>query len=429
MHFKNSSILLLLLILVVAAGCSDKTVRIYTANTPVYQSTSEWRAKPITLQAPQTLVNPGRIYVYGKLLIVNEFMRGVHLFDNNTPANPVNLGFLPVVANADIAVRNDILYLDSYTDILAFNIADPAHPALVGRAEDALEVSKFEDMVYLEGYDPAYMMGPVDMDKGIVVAWEIGEVKVEDGKGCFDVAMRPLSNFSGGTGVGKTGNLSSEGIAASTARFAVVDHYMYVLNNWSLAVFDISSGIVSSNRVDLSQSGFPETVFAAEGNLFIGTTTGMLIYSLSNPARPVYLSQYDHGNSCDPVVVQGDKAFVTLASGRNCPGDANVLDIIDISNIYQPTLLHSYPMVNPHGLGVDNDVLFICDGPAGLKVYDKADLATIDQHMIEQFAGFSANDVIPLGSTLLMTSAAGIYQYDYSDLRNIRQLSLIPVQR
>ena len=77
----------------------------------------------------------------------------------------------------------------------------------------------------------------------------------------------------------------------------------------------------------------------------------------------------------------------------------------------------------------DENVLFVCDGAEGLKVFDKTDLFTLDQHMIDQFSGIVANDVIPMGNTLLMTSTSGIYQYDCTDLRNISQLSLIPVQQ
>ena len=37
--------------------------------------------------------------------------------------------------------------------------------------------------------------------------------------------------------------------------------------------------------------------------------------------------------SCDPVVVQGDYAFVTLRGGTECQGFSNQLDIIDISTL------------------------------------------------------------------------------------------------
>jgi hypothetical protein len=430
MRLKSIPFYVLLLLVVVASGCRDRSIKYYTANLPVYQSEEEWRSQSIELQSARGLVNPGRIYVYRNLLLVNEYMRGVHIIDNTTPTNPINMGFLPVFANADIAVRNDILYLDSYKDLVAFDISNPSQPRLLTRVSNALEFGNFNDLGYTAGFDPQYPIGPIDPEMGIVVGWTLGEAK-DDGSSpmAMEFDNRPLTNFRGGATTGKTGNWMSQGIAASTARFALVDHHLYVLNEWNVTVFDVNSGITRGTNVFLSGAGFPETLFPAEDKLFIGTTMGMLIYSLSNPENPSYLSQYDHVNSCDPVVIQGDRAYVTLSTGRNCPGISNVLEVVDISNINQPSLLHTYEMSNPRGLGVDENVLFICDGAQGLKVYDKTNEATIDDQLIEQFGGIVANDVIPMGNILLMTSTAGIYQYDYTDLRNITQLSLIPVQQ
>jgi hypothetical protein len=78
---------------------------------------------------------------------------------------------------------------------------------------------------------------------------------------------------------------------------------------------------------------------------------------------------------------------------------------------------------------LDGNTLFLCDGADGLKVFDKTDLSTISQHLISQFSGITAADVIPNNQVLLMTSAQGIYQYSYADLQNITQLSVIPVQQ
>lgn len=428
MRLKTSSFVLLLLV-VLAAGCADRTVKMYTANIPVYKSFSEWRSEPMDMQAAKSIVTPGRIYVYRNLLIVNEFMRGVHIFDNSVPASPVDLGFLPVIANIDIAVRDNIMYLDSYTDLLAFDISDARHPKLVNRLQDVLTLDKMENLCFVEGFNPQYPLGQIDMSQGVVVGWTVGEIKDDDIYKDFEssFAMNGMQNFRGGTGTGKTANFSSNGIAASTARFAIQDHYLYALNDWRIKVFDIQSGIVAGSTVDAMSAGYPETIFPADGNLFIGTTMGMCIYSLSNPASPMFLSQYDHGTGCDPVVVQGDVAFVTLSTGRNCPGIANVLDVVDISNLSAPRLLYSFNMTNPKGLGVDGNTLFLCDGEDGLKVFDKTDLATMDQHLTKQFDNIVTNDVIPMGDVLLMTGAAGIYQYDYTDLRNIQEISLIPV--
>ncbi len=307
MRLKISSLLVLLLAVLVVS-CSDRTVRTFTANVPVYEDFETWRAKSIAMEAPHSLQNPGRIYVYGNLLLVNEFMKGLHFFDNSQPSNPINLGFLPVQASADIAVRDNILYLDSYTDLLSFNIADPRNPQLISRARDVFEYNKYENFAYVGTFDRNFPIANVDPSKGIVVGWKVGEYTSDDMyNGGEMFGMEPMRNFGGGTANGRTTNQTSVGIAASTAKFAIEDHYLYALNNWQLSTFDIASGINHVGDVDMTSAGFPETLFPADGNLFVGTTMGMLIYSLSNPINPTYLSQYEHGTGCDPVVVQGTK--------------------------------------------------------------------------------------------------------------------------
>jgi hypothetical protein len=55
------------------------------------------------------------------------------------------------------------------------------------------------------------------------------------------------------------------------------------------------------------------------------------------------------------------------------------------------------------------------------------DPKTIDQHKLGQYDNIQAYDVIPLGNILVMIGTDGLYQYDYSDPRNIKLLSIIPI--
>ncbi len=415
----------LLLLLVIVSGCADKTTRSFLANTPVYTPTETWRAQAFTFEATRALKTPGKIYLYNNLLLVNEFLEGVHFYDNSNPASPIELGFLPVHANQDLAVRNNILYVDSYTDLLSFDISDPRHPNFLTRLNN---IFAFNNYVFMEDFDPNYPMVEIDPNQGVVTGWIVEETTTEVvnyGRGGMMEDM--LMSNSGGAGPLANSNFANgNGLGGSTARFTIFEQYLYTLENFELGVFDIQDGLVHLRDIGLTMSS--ETLFPADGYLYIGTTTGMLIYNLSNAASPTFVSSYAHMTSCDPVVVQGDKAFVTLRSGNFCAGNVNTLQVIDLSDMSQPTLLYDFPMTNPNGLGVDANTLFLCDGADGLKVFDKTDLSTINQHLISQFSGITATDVIPNNQVLLMTSAEGIYQYSYADLQNITQLSVIPVQ-
>jgi len=166
-----------------------------------------------------------------------------------------------------------------------------------------------------------------------------------------------------------------------------------------------------------------ETLFKLEDKLFVGTTTGMLIYDISNATQPRQISSYDHITACDPVVVDGQYAYVTLRTGTMCANGQNLLEVIDISSITNPYLVKSYPMFNPHGLGIDGDLLFICDGAAGLKIYDKSDPLDIINNKLAHYPDFDTFDVIPMDGILMLIGEDGIYQYDYSDPLNIVQIS------
>ncbi|NJO92415.1 MAG: hypothetical protein HC831_28180 [Chloroflexia bacterium] len=166
-------------------------------------------------------------------------------------------------------------------------------------------------------------------------------------------------------------------------------------------------------------------LFIYDNKLFIGSNNGLYIYDVRDSDHPVYISEYQHITSCDPVIVSGNYAFVTLRSGNNCFGNVNELNVVSLENIESPKLVKAYNMFNPHGLGIDDNLLFICDGSAGLKIYDASDVSKIDENLIKHFENIQTFDVIPYNDVLIMTGSDGIYQYDYSDIQNIKEISHI----
>jgi hypothetical protein len=105
----------------------------------------------------------------------------------------------------------------------------------------------------------------------------------------------------------------------------------------------------------------------------------------------------------------------------------NQLDVIDISTPSRPVKVKTYPMTNPHGLGIDNGTLFVCDGRDGLKVYDAADVRSIDRNQLAHFRNINTYDVIPddRRKILMMVGSNRITQYDYKDPRQVNLLSEI----
>lgn len=77
----------------------------------------------IKLVAPQAINNYGKIYRYQNLLFINERYEGVHVINNSDPENPVNIGFITIPGNIDIAIKDGYIYADNAVDlvVISFN--------------------------------------------------------------------------------------------------------------------------------------------------------------------------------------------------------------------------------------------------------------------------------------------------------------------
>lgn len=424
----KTSVKALLTLLVMAAslpGCMDSTIErvTYTANVPVYMSFTEFRSS-FEVTEPVEITQPGKIYFKDNYLFVNELQKGVHVINNADPANPKKVAFYSIQGNVDIAIKGNILFADSYIDLVAIDISDINKPVEVGRLPNI-----FPEIVP-EG-DVTYPYAMVDKSKGVIVGWEVKPVteEVERNSGWGRLIYTKELMFSAQIDGGGGGNWSSgAGTGGSMARFMLSDDNLYLIAHpWMLKTVDISKpdklSVVDS--VDVPRT--METLFKLGSKLFVGTTTGMLIYDITVASKPLQISSYDHITSCDPVVADEHYAYVTLRSGTRCANGRNLLDVIDISSITNPYLVKSYPLYNPHGLGIDGNLLFICDGKAGLKIYDRSDPMAIITNQLAHYPDIDTFDVIPINGILMLIGRDGIFQYDYSNPLNIKQLSHIQI--
>lgn len=413
-------------------GCKDRTIQeiTYTANVPVYMSEADFFSS-IGSEAAKTLTNPGKIHINGSRLYIVDLFQGIHVFDNADPASPKNVAYIAVPGVVDISSKGNILYVDGYKDLITLDASNL-------EAVEVLDVDKNVFTQILPPTDNNYPLAPIDTSEGIVVDWEVETITERHdvdnwnpwrgwGRPQAFTSMDMAMAESNG-GVSMTPILAN-GQSGSMARFSLVGDYLYTVDGSNIEVYHLGDAADPVPGEIIFSSRNIETLFPLDDKLYVGTTSGMLIYDLSNPAKPAYLSAFNHATQCDPVVVQNDLAYVTLRSGNNCGGWSNQLDVLDVSDINQPTLIRTYPMSNPHGLGIDQEALFICDGEAGLKVYNAADPRKIDENLIATFPEIQAMDVIPLGSHLLMIGEDGLYQYDYSDLQNIYLISSIQVSK
>ncbi|MGX5818900.1 LVIVD repeat-containing protein [Chitinophaga lutea] len=205
----------------------------------------------------------------------------------------------------------------------------------------------------------------------------------------------------------------SGGKGGSLARFALNGTYLYTVSENTLFTFQISGDgqLVGKSESNL---GFGvETIFAYEGKLYIGSNDALFIFSLRNPDKPSKESRVQHFRSCDPVVTQGKYAYVTLRGGGSCGGAQNALLVFDVSNGSSPALKKTIELTAPIGLGVNGKALYVCDGAAGMRVFDITNPADPSQLAVIK-DGNSYIDVIPYEGVLIVYMKEGVRFYDIS---------------
>ena len=376
---------------------NDDLVEVLVAR-PLTISIEDFRA-PIDLVAPEPMAESGKIYAYRNTIFVSEPGKGIHLIDNSDPAAPVKTGFIRIPGTVDLSVKGDYLFADSLRDLVVLDISDPDNIRPVARLEDVLEDNvpwPFEADV-VEGWD-------WDPSKEILVGWEQSVERrpaEEISRWQEDVLFNGVAESAAG----------DTGTGGSLARFKIVSDYLYVVDRHNINVFDISDLEAPQVLPDVFAGFDIETIFNRGEQLFLGSMRGMYIYDISDPAAPAFISEFQHGTACDPVVVDGDYAYVTLRGGNGCGATESGLYIVDISTITQPELVTQYPLDGPYGLGISGTLLFVCDGPSGLKVYDRSDV--FDLQLLDQFKDIFAYDVIPLEDRLLLVGDGIISQYRY----------------
>lgn len=406
--------LIILSSLVFNSCLKDKITHTYTLMTPIYQSKTEAYAN-IRSNAPQAIESPGKLFLYGNYIFLNDIDKGVHIIDNTNPANPVAKAFINIPGNLDIAVKGNTLYADLSTDLVVIDITNPL-------------AARFEKYIPYVFTPRNYGNGFIADSTRVIIGWNKKDTTVDvqtyNNWNKRDVML--FSNIRSAT-QSAGGGSGVPGIAGSMARFSIVNNYMYCVNHWQLRSFDISNTLNPTPSASTSIGWEIETIYPFRNKLFIGSQSGMFIYDITNPATPVREGSFAHARACDPVITDGDYAYVTLHDGTICQGFNNQLDVINVTNVAAPSLLRTYSMTHPHGLSKDGNLLFVCDGRAGLKLYDAATPGNLV--LKKHLAGIETYDAIAWNNNLIVVAKDGLYQYGYSSSFELVQKSKLSVDR
>lgn len=398
--------------MLIVSGCiKENCSRVVTTKvlTPIVMAKADARANAALIEAPQEIGITGKIYIKDDYIFVSEPGQGIHIIDNHNPAAPVKLTFIRMLGNMDMAVKGNILYADSFRDLLVFDISDPKNVRKIKAVNDVLGYSQ-SPQGFMIGYSYATTSDSIVIgytSRDTTYTWEcqasVGALVAEDGR------MVAFSSSKAGASAGKGGSM---------ARFTINKDHLYTVDVMTLRSFDLQNAADPVFREEVQIGWGIETIFPYGDNLFIGSTQAMYIFSLANPAKPERRSAVTHFRACDPVVVEGTTAYVTIRSGNACAGTFNQLQVFDVKDIDKPVKLATYEMKNPHGVGIDKGRLFVCEGAYGLRFMNAPSATNIST--VKLLEGVNAYDVIPYDNAnrLLVSARDGIYQYSYSSMSN-----------
>ena len=410
-HLKASLALPVVFLFSFFLSChkEDSNYKMIRIQTPILKSKSEILTQ-INSKPTATITTPGKIYLYEKYIFLNDVDKGIHVIDNSNPAKPIRVAFLNIPGNQDIAVKGNTLYADMYGDLLALDISDPRNARLTSTVKNF-----FTFRSYVNGY--------LLSEDQVIVGWREKDTLVAK-----DYGMYPMPNCANCEIFAlASAAKSNNGVAGSMAKMVLLKDYLYAITEpHSLGVVDVSNAPSPENQAPINAGFDLETIYPFGDKLFLGSQVGMFMYDVQNPRVPSFIGKFEHGRACDPVVTDGNYAYITLRGGGTCGGASNELDIVDVKNLSNPQMVRSYPMTGPQGLSKDGNLLFVCDGSSGLKVFDATEPANIKQ--LHSISVKDPYDVIASDGHALVVAKSGLYQYSYSGGQSLKMLSFIPTE-
>ncbi|MCH2234942.1 MAG: hypothetical protein MK078_11885 [Crocinitomicaceae bacterium] len=217
------------------------------------------------------------------------------------------------------------------------------------------------------------------------------------------------------------------GIGGSMAQFTILGDYLYTVDYKTLNVFHIVNPDQPTllEKIDLGIG--IETIYPENDHLFIGTQDGVKIYDVTNPRSPMPVSEFDHVTACDPVIANDEYALATLRGGTECGGNLSELMVLDITDLANPFEVTATALENPYGLGfvgANEDLVYICDGWDGLKIYDISEIE--NPEMVMQFSDLESIDVIEENGVLVVLTTMGVYQFNAENPLALEEISVIP---
>ncbi|HEX6791657.1 MAG TPA: hypothetical protein VF247_10140 [Candidatus Krumholzibacteria bacterium] len=327
-----------------------------------------WRATPA-----DRMVYPISMTLADNRLYVSGGHSGLHVYDVTDPAAPGKVIHIPLDFNASTAVKDDIVYANDGGQLQAIRISGDSY-TVVAKIGVKLQ---FHD-VPSPGVD-------------------------DESFSC----MCTTNTFD-------AASVSPPATASSFSAFALVDDRLYRADdNGSIIVYDVSVPDTLTLVSDVPVGWDIETLHPSGELLFVGGFNGMYIFDREDPDHPRQLSKIQHVRACDPVVVSGSTAYVTLRGGNACGLSPDELLCVSIADPGKPEVVGEKPLNTPYGLAAQNARVYVSHGIGGYSLVDASDPANVT--IEKTWSGALTRDFIWSGNTLFVLTDDNVNIYDVAD--------------
>jgi hypothetical protein len=331
-----------------------------------------WRVPAST---PTGLVSPLNMTLSDGTLYVSDQFTGVHVYDVADPAAPRAVTTIALDGNRGSAVKDDILYASEKNKLHVYR-----------REGDTFTlVTTLESEYDYDGGDVPWNEGPDEYSFACVC-------------GTRDESPVMPASQSGGS---------------SYATFAVIDDYLYRVDRYQLVVYDIQAPAAPVELQRLTLDWTIETIYPTPEYLFIGGESGMFVCDRADPANPDLIGMVQHIRACDPVVVSGDIAYVTVRGGNQCGASPDELMIVDVSSPSAPRVVGVKPLATPHGLALREPFLYVSTGQSGYTLLDVTRPTAPAE--LEKWADWPTKDFLWSNDLLYVLGFDDLRIYDVSD--------------
>ena len=272
----------------------------------------------------------GRIVYAAEMCTYDCDRSRLQLIDVADPANPRNLGSVPVCWIQSVSVQGNYAYVAGYVGhdqcgLIVVNVDDPLKPRIVGS-------------VILPSPEGT---GPVVVSGNYAYVMAIGLQVV-------DISNPREPRVTGSVGYWEW---PSCGLAVSGT-------HAYVTAG-GLSVVDISDPTNPTTVGNVSTPTAAGGVVVAGGYAYVAATSELDVLDISNPSNPVITGSAPTPNGADAVALSGSHAYLAANGNGFC--------VVDISNPRDPRTLGGDSAENCPDLAVSGDYIYTSFGD-GLQI-------------------------------------------------------------